>query len=804
MLAFTVLFLAATAPISFLASRIPRYGGGWVLAGAPGALFVYFALNIPASRERGFALTEVYPWVEALNLRVSLVLDGLSLLFALIITGIGVLVLGYSGYFMATSKRTTLLSCYLLLFIGAMLGLVLAGDVLTLVLFWGLALLLSFLLVGFWHDEAGARRSAQQSALVTGGGGVLLLVGLLLLSSAAQQEGVATADSYMLRAILAAGERITANPLYLPALLLIFVGCGSISALFPFCFWLPNATLHAPTPASAYVHAVTMVYAGIYLLARLEAALGTTVVWCQALTVVGSLTMLLGAWEALFQHDAKRLLAYNTVSWFGALVVVLGSTWEGAALVLMVGIVAHALYQGALLLLMGIVQQETRTSSLHQPAGLHLAMPVTASLVIGAALSMGGVPIFLGYVARTLLLEVGVYAARDPQAMLSPVVGYGAVAAMLVSSTLSVVYAWKLVGKTFFSGLASGAKIDIGMVNRVEDPPPGMLVGAGVLTGFSLLLSAALLPSVQEFLTPAVEVVAGRAVGFELLLWNNFRPTFFLGLIPPAGGLVLVWFERSVVASVQRPGWLNPDTLYDMLDRSGKRAAVRFTYLLQGGRLRTYVAMMMVMALGVVGPVLVSHIYQDYHRAGGVALPPLATLLDEVFTHSHVVLAAVLIPLGIIAMLRTTSRLKALIFVVVVGVAVSLFFAFSGAPELALTQVLIEVLLVVFLLPVFAVLPARFKVHSAWPARLRDMLFALAVGGMMAALFLVVATSQRFESVATAYLAESHALDLGTNVVHLILVDFRGLDTFGAVVGLLLALLSAYGLLRLRRSGPHP
>lgn len=805
MLAFSILLPVLAAPIGFLASRVPRYGGGWVLASVPGALLIYFAFKIPDSiSHHDFTVIEVYPWVEALNLRVSLVLDSLSLFFVLIITSIGVMVMGYTGNFLANDRRLGLLFCYLLLFMGAMIGLVLAGDVLTLVAFWGLTVLFSFVLVGFFHDEAGARRSAQQTALVTGGGGLLLLVGLLLLSRAAYQEGVSAAEIYTLRAILAAGRQITANALYLPALLLIFIGCWSISAQVPFFFWLPNAMMHAPTPASAYLYSVTMVYAGIYLLARFQAALGTTIFWCTTLTIVGALTMLAGAWAALYQNNAMRLLAYNTVSWFGGLMIVLGSTWKDAALVLMVGITAHAIYQGALVLLIGAVHWRTGSSSLHQPAALHLGMPMVTSLAGGAALSMAGTPLLFGYVARTLLLEVGVYATFDPQDMLPPLVGYGAFAVILVSSTLSLLYSLRLLGKTFWRAPVSGKELDSSAA--FDEPPFGMFVGAGMLTGLSLLLSVALLHLVQKLLSPSVMVVAGgEEVDFELRLWNSFRYTFFLGIVPLAGGLFVALLKHIVGAtsaatttadpSARFSRWLKPDVLYDMLDRRGKHAAAQVISLLQGGRLRTYVAMMMVMVLGVVGPVLA------YYGVEQIRFPTFSFLLSDVSRRTPEVLAAALISLGIITMLRTSSRLEALTSVGVVGVMVSLFFTFSGAPNLALTQLLIEVLLMAFLLPVFSVMPARFKIHSARWARLRDALFAVAVGGLVATVFLVAATNHQVVRVSSFYLAKSHALDMGSNLVQTILVDFRGIDTLGAVVGVLLALLSVYGLLRFRSSG---
>ncbi|MCX7789880.1 MAG: proton-conducting transporter membrane subunit, partial [Chloroflexaceae bacterium] len=715
----------------------------------------------------GGRLEQVIPWVPRMGLELRFALDGLSMLFALLVSGIGVLVALYTAYYLAGDPGMGRFYLTLFIFMGAMLGLVLADNVLTMFMFWELTSVSSYLLVGYKHDYPSARRGAQMGLLITVGGGLALLVGLVLLGNAA--------GSYTISEILAAGERVKASPLYTPAMLLIFLGCFTKSAQFPFHFWLPNA-MQAPTPASAYLHSATMVKAGVYLLARLHPTLSDTPLWLYTLTIVGMTTMLVGAVVANRRDDIKGLLAYSTISKLGTMVLLAGMGGPEAPAALVATILAHALYKGALFMLAGAVDHEAGTRSLAQLGGLRRAMPWTTALAILSSLSMAGVPILFGFVAK----EEQLYAAVDNG--LPPGLDIVVLIAVVTSAVFGVLYSWRLVSGVFFGPRGSGMK------EHVHEAPAGMLLGPAILTILSVVLPLGLLPATATVLQPAVNAISNEGAKISLYLFpSEIGLPLILSMTALLIGAVLTRFEPQIVAAPSPlPPWLNGDRIYDAAVEGVLQGATAFTRTLQNGKLRSYMTWAVLSLVAVVAPPLV------FFGFSGLALPTL----DGVEPFEFV--SMLLIPIGVIATLQARTRLGAIIAASFVGLMVAYIFVIYSAPDLALTQLLVEILTTVFLVLLFALMPASFERLTSPSERSRDGLIAVIGGLVFAGIAFAASSSTALSPISQAFRAESQTQGFGDNVVNVILVDFRGFDTMGEIVVLFIALLGIYAMLRLR------
>jgi multicomponent Na+:H+ antiporter subunit A len=775
MLASMVLITLAAAPIGMIARRPPRRLIGWGMALFPLALFALFSAQIPLITE-GERIVEIIPWVPAFGLELAFTLDGLSLLFALVITGIGTLIFGYAGHYMDSDAGLGRLYVYLFLFMGAMLGVVLAGNVLTMFVFWELTSVTSYLLIGYKHDYPDSRRGALQSLLVTGFGGLALLVGLLLLGSAAQAAGFSGAEAYRFDSILAASDTIKQNVLYTPAMILVFLGAFTKSAQFPFHFWLPSA-MQAPTPVSAFLHSATMVKAGIYLLARLNPGMGDTALWSGTLVAFGGFTFAMGAIIAFRQYDIKALLAYSTISMLGAIVMQIGLGGKYGAEGVTINILAHALYKSALFMIAGIIDHETGTRDLNKLGGLRRYMPRTMVLTAIALLSLGGIPIMFGFVAKEVLLAAAVESPLDPFWR------YGALTATMIAAVGFLIAGWRLFSNAFLGDAHPEVQ-----QQHIGDPSLGMLVSPGIPTFLSLVLPLGLLPFVSELIAPASFAVYGNTFEVELKLWHGVNLPLILSLSAIATGVILARFEQTFSTfRSPLPRWANGSMLFDQLTNGMLATATSMTRSIQSGRLRTYVLYTALAFLGFVGVPFVLFGLGDIR-------PGLAG--DVQF---YEVITVALIPIGVIATITANTRLGAIIAVGMVGAMVALSFVLYSAPDLALTQLLIEVLSTVFLLLVFSVLPARFEsLSSAW-VRIRDAVLAVGVGVLMTGLVLAAATSDAFAPISPFFLENSLSEGKGANVVNVILVDFRGFDTLGEVVVLFVAMLGIYGLLRMRQ-----
>ena len=775
--------------------RLARGASGWLLALLPLAVTVYFTTLI-GRVAAGEVLQVNYSWVPSLNASFSFYLDGLSLLMALLVSGIGALIVIYAGGYMAGDKQIGRFFMLLFLFMGAMLGLVLADNVIILYVFWELTSLSSYLLIGFKHEKEESRQSALQALLVTTTGGLALLAGLVLLGL--------ISGSWELSALLGQGALIRAHPLYLPALALILLGAFTKSAQFPFHFWLPNA-MAAPTPVSAYLHSATMVKAGIYLLARLTPIMGGTPAWLYTLLGVGIVTGLLGAWLSWQKFDLKQILAYSTISALGLLVMLLGLgtnlAFETAVLFLLV----HALYKGALFMAAGAIEHETGTRNLAHLGGLARLMPVTLIAVLLAALSMSGFPPLIGFISKELVYEAVLQA---------PVGTYELLALTLLTNvflvtTSAIVAIRPFFGRAMNSGLDAvhtktnpgeaaesdaPVKTDRGVwrLDLSHEAPASMWIGPLILGLMALLFG--LLPALigEPIVATAASSVAAASVRVQLALWHGLNILLILSIVTAAAGLGLYLVHRRLLdtanhfdAIVSR---LGPAQWY----RWGLSGLLGFgaslTRILQNGYLRYYLLFVNVTVLAVVGYTMLGQ--------GPILLP--ADVLDIRF---HEIVVAALILAAAFMAVQVQSRLAAVAALGAVGYGVGLLFVLFGAPDLAMTQISIETLTVILFVLVLYRLP-RFSSFTRRLERGRDALVSLALGSLVTVLVLA-STAIPAESRLTDYFAEnSVTLAHGRNIVNVILVDFRGLDTMVEITVLTVAAIGVYALLALRpRSG---
>jgi multicomponent Na+:H+ antiporter subunit A len=735
--------------------------GAGVLSLLPLGLFLFFGHHLLALDAHA-VYTVTYDWIPSLGIRLSFYADGLSLLLALLISGIGTLVVVYAGVYLGDHPHRGRFYAYLMMFMAAMLGLVLSDNVLTLYVFWELTSLSSYLLIGFEHEHAEARDAAGQALLVTTAGGLALLAGLVLLGQAG--------EAWEFSVLLTRHEMLLDHTLYVPIVLLLLLGAFTKSAQMPFHFWLPNA-MEAPTPVSAYLHSATMVKAGIYLLARCSPILGGTTLWQSSITIVGTVTMLVSAYMAIQQTDLKRILAYATVSALGLKTLLLGVGTSAAVKAAITYLLVHALYKGALFLIAGAVDHETGRRDVTQLGGLGRPMPLTALAAGLAALSMAGIFPFVGFIGKELVYEAVLQAPFWTWVLSSAVV----LASMLFVAVAGV------AGLRPFLGPRPKTLPDLHDAPLLMSLAPLILAGAGIGAGLQSTWFGKVL------LAPAAAAVLGHAVTIELALWHGWNLVFTLSLVTLLGGVV-IYAGRGPLrqAAVRWKGvakW-GPGNGYDLGLRALQATAWRQTRLLQSGYLRYYVLLSLMTLVGLVGWTLLQ--WDEVYGLGNWS--------DIRF---YEVWLAGLILIASLATVRARSRLGAVAALGVVGYGVALIFVLFGAPDLAMTQFLVESLTVILFVLVFYQLPDETTISNR-TSRFRDLVVATTVGGMMAALVWLMHQVQWYASI-SAYFAENSLEQAhGRNIVNVILVDFRNLDTLGEITVLTVAGLGVYALIKLR------
>jgi multicomponent Na+:H+ antiporter subunit A len=758
-----VLSIVALALAAPLVHRIQPARTGWFLALLPAGLFAYFASRMGAIAD-GQTLLESHAWAPSLGVSFSFALDGLSLLFALLITGIGALILIYAGGYLAGHDELGRFYAILLLFMAAMLGLVLADNVLTLFVFWELTSISSYLLIGFDHDKASARAAALQALLVTNVGGLAMLAGLILLGE--------VGGSYQFSALREQGDLIRADTLYLPILLLVLAGAFTKSAQFPFYFWLPGA-MEAPTPVSAYLHSATMVKAGVYLLARTSPILGGTDAWLVIVTATGAITMVIGGYLALTKTDLKRVLAYSTVSALGTLVLLLGLGSYYAATAAIVFLLAHALYKGALFMIAGTIDHETGTRDVDRLGGLRRAMPITAAVAGLAAVSLAGFGPVLSFIGKELLLEAVLTTDRGWFVLVPAVVTAGAFFVVVAC----------IVGVRPFFGQEKETPKD------PHEAPVSLILGPAVLavSGPVLGLFPALVTT--GLVEPSVAAVLGVPEPVSLVLWHGINEALLLSLVSVSIGVMLYYsWERlhPVLSGLEMRLTWGPSHVYARILAGVFALARAQTQVLQNGYLRIYLMCVIATTVGLGGYTIISR--------GALEGPGSF----EGVRFYQIGLAILILAAALMATL-TRSRLAAVAALGVVGYGIALTYILFGAPDLAMTQFLIETLTVIIFVLVFYHLPRLRR----WPSpvvRLRDAAIALAMGAFMTALVLAAIANREPSHVAAYYAEQAKPAAHGRNIVNVILVDFRGLDTLGEITVLATAAIGVFALLKLRRT----
>jgi len=741
------------AGVAPLLVRLLGHRASLVLVLVPGASFAWLVWRMDEATP---GILESTPWVPGLDVALDFSLDGLSLIFSLLISGIGALIVLYAGGYLKGHPMLGRFFLFLMMFMGAMQGVVLADNVVTLFVFWELTSLASYLLVGFESGRAAARRAALQALLITGTGGLALLAGLIMLASAG--------GSWRISDLTGAGSWIQDDPLYLPILILVVLGCFTKSAQWPFHSWLPGA-MQAPTPVSAYLHSATMVKAGVYLLARLDPALGGSPEWLWILTGIGGLTMLMGVVFALLETDLKLVLAWTTVSALGTLVFLLGPTHEPGVKAAMAFLLVHALYKGALFMAAGNVDHEAGTRDLTQLGGLMRAMPVTFAAAAVACISMAGLPVSLGWVAKELI--------GASQIALAAELSVSLIAATLTNLMLFCVAA--IVAIVPFTGRRSDA------AEHAHEAPWPMLAGPVVLSALGLVFG--LVPDLvaAPLIAGATTAVMGRQATLDLVLFKaaDWKLLLTLATFVAGAALFLLWRRSagSWRAALNPTLGRGPDRGYDRVMEGLAALAAWQTRLLQPGLLHRYMAASFaVVTLAVAASLARGDVRFSLAFDGG-------RLIEwAVF--------AVTAAAALVAAFATT-RLLAVTALGMLGLGVAMIFMLFGAPDVAITQFMVETLVVVILALVLIRLPG-FRLSSR-SDRPRWLYGSISVGtGAIVTLLLLGVLAEPFDPRLSEWFgATAVPQAFGHNVVNVILVDFRALDTLGEIIVVFAAALSA-------------
>ncbi len=761
--------LAALLPFfgAFVAAALGRYhrnAPAWGAAVTAASSLLLLIPLIPRVLE-GETLIQSWNWIPSLGMEFAFRLDGLSLMFSLMILVIGILVILYAGYYLSAKDSTTRFFNYLLLFMGSMVGLVLSENLLLLLIFWELTALSSFLLISYWGHREDARHGARMALTVTGMGGLALLGAVLLLGQ--------IVGSYNLTDVLAAGDAIRAHDWYLPTLILFLIGVFTKSAQFPFHFWLPRA-MAAPTPVSSYLHSATMVKAGIFLLARLFPALSGTDEWLWIVSTAGMLTLLIGAVVALFQHDLKGLLAYSTISHLGLITLLFGLSTPLGTVAALFHIINHATFKASLFMVAGIIDHETGTRDMRKLNGLLKYMPHTSVLAIIASAAMAGVPLLNGFLSKEMFFDQTVVASGvSSWALAIPILA-------TLAAIFSVAYSLRFVHDVFFNGEPVN-------LPRLPHPPPRyMRIPVDFLV--VICLGVGILPAltVGPLLAMAVQAtIQGEPPYYSLAIWHGLNVPLMMSGIALIGGVVLYRFRGRLFAwNEKRLAHLDARIAFNAILGLVIRWANAVTRRFDKGSLQHMIAW----TLGIAALIAVAGFQSMgdplFGEVGLSEFDPVALI-----AFGGLMFASVLT----VAMHR--RRMVSLIMLGVVGLLISLGFAKFSAPDLALTQLSVEIVTVVLLMLALFFLPQYSKETSSRWRISRDAIWAVAIGLGTTLLTLAVLTRD-LSPISGYFLENSVSGGGGTNVVNVILVDFRGFDTLGEIVVLSIAGLGIFSLLQ--------
>lgn len=771
---------------SVLAGLLPpnaRNAEAWLSGAVTIGTLILAIACYPAVVNGGVMVSEI-EWFPQLGLNLTLRMDGFAWLFTMLIGSIGFLVVLYSRYYMPPADPVSRFFSSFLAFMGAMLGIVLAGNLILLVVFWELTSIFSFLLIGYWYHNVSAREGARMALTVTGIGGLCLLIGALLIGH--------IVGSYDLGRILASGDLIRSHPLYVPALVFILLGALTKSAQFPFHFWLPNA-MAAPTPVSAYLHSATMVKAGVFLMARLWPVLAGTPEWFWIVGLAGMISFVLGAYFAVFQQDIKGLLAYSTISHLGLITMLLSLGSPLGAVAAIFHMVNHATFKASLFMAAGIIDHETSTRDMRQLGGLFRFMPITATLAMVASAAMAGVPLLNGFLSKEMFfaetIETHAISILDTAAPYAAVLG----------SAFAVTYSVRFIHSVFFGRYSSK------LSREPHEPPFLMRFPIQLLVLACLVVGIIPGRTIGPYLHTAVfSVLGGATPQYSLAIWHGFTLPLALSFTALAGGVFLYLLMKNYLAhSEEGPPIFRRFKGKRIFERILVTLSWKWARFLENllGTLRLQPQLRILVIVAFVAA---------FWPLWSLGLDPsglIRTRIDVVFAGLWVI--------GIVCAIGAAHqakfhRLAALILLGGAGLATCVTFVWLSAPDLALTQLLVEIVTTVLILLGLRWLPKRFEVDEAPDAttvtarlrRLLDFTIAVCAGAGMTLISYAVMTRIPPEGIASYFLQRAYTEGGGRNVVNVILVDFRGFDTFGEITVLAIVALTIFALLRRFRPAP--
>lgn len=773
--------------VPFLYKYMKRIHTGWFVLILPILLFTYFIqmLHITSNGRTLFSQAE---WIPSLGMNFTVYVDGLSLLFALLITGIGALVVLYSIFYLSKEKEQLgSFYTYLLMFMTAMLGVVLSDNMVVLYLFWELTSISSFLLIGYWYKRERSRYGATKSLLITVFGGLAMLGGFILI--------YLITDSFSIREAVNQLQLIMASPYFIPAMILILLGAFTKSAQFPFYIWLPDA-MEAPTPVSSYLHSATMVKAGIYLVARFSPIFAISEVWFWTISIVGLVTLFWGSFHAVRQNDLKAILAYSTVSQLGMIMLMLGvgaaaihennPAFFGAAILAAIfHLINHATFKGSLFMAAGIIDHETGTRDIRKLGGLMTIMPITFTITLIGTFSMAGLPPFNGFLSKELFFTSMI---RISDISFTDVSTWGAIIPALawLASVFTFIYSMMLLFKTF------RGRLNIEQLEKKpHEAPIGMLIppiilAALVVTFFffpNILAYSVIEPAIAAIIPEAIET--GSRFSVKIEAWHGFQPELYMTI-----GVVVLGTIGYLTLSKWRPMYnifkekWSFNALYDRSLIGLEKGSYRLTNSYMTGFLRDYLVYVFGFMIIVIGGVMF------YQQAFSFQTDQAASIGTYEVILSLVMVAAT------IATVFASSRLTAIIALGVMGYTLSLFFVIFRAPDLALTQLIIETISVALFLLCFYHLPKLSLKQKTRRFKMTNFIISLGVGVVVTCLAFASTSQQSLDTISTYFIENSYKLAGGDNIVNVILVDFRGFDTLFEITVLAIAALGIYGLLK--------
>ncbi|MFD2114708.1 Na+/H+ antiporter subunit A [Paenibacillus yanchengensis] len=789
----TPFFFACFVPVLF--KKVRSIHTGWFVLLVPLLLFSYFFTYFIANYfPQNSAMTPMLfsiPWIPSLGMHFTVYVDGLSLLFLLIITGIGLLVVLYSIYYMSKEREALHnFYIYLLMFMGAMLGVVLSDNVLVLYLFWELTSVSSFLLIAYWYQRKNSRHGAQKAMLITMFGGFAMLIGFLMLGQ--------MADTLSIREMITSLDSMTDHALFFPAMLLILLGAFTKSAQFPFHIWLPDA-MEAPTPISSYLHSATMVKAGIYLIARFTPIFGGQMEWFWIIVTVGVVTLFWGSFMAVRQVDLKALLAYSTVSQLGLIVTLLGigslalndqistnttiqGIFAGAMLAAIFHLVNHSIFKGSLFMVVGILDHETGTRDVRRLGGLMSIMPISFTLAMIGGLSMAGLPPFSGFLSKEMFFTGVLSVARHMPAwtVILPIVAW-------LASIFTFVYCCKLVFRTF-TGEHRPELLD----RKPHEAPLGMLIPPAILACLVILLF--FFPNVlsQKVLQPALLAILPdltmQTVPTQISAWHGFNLELLMTiLVVIIGSWLFIQFKRWADIYDNLPRKYTLNNMYDRSLHSLEKMAAKLTGSYMTGSLTHYLMYIFSFLIIVVG---------------GSLLLQGAFVIDWSYTSPimpHEYILGLLIVALSIYVIFVNSRIQSIVTVGGIGYLVSLFFVIFRAPDLALTQLVVETITTSLFLLCFYFLPKLKKELKPLKLNIAHLLISIGVGATLTLVGLSAMGHKLFPSI-SSYFEDADTLAGALNMVNALLVDFRAFDTMLEIVVLFIAGIGVYTLVKHRKS----